>query len=153
MPIQSAGILLYRRRRSGAEVFIIHPGGPYWVKKDDGAWSVPKGMVDPDEDILLAARREFHEETGFDIDGDFQPLGTFREPSGKRLSVWALEGDCDPSRLRSNVFEMMWPPKSGTMKTFPEAERGQWFARRQAEAKILKGQKPILDALFAVLIA
>ncbi|HEY8948746.1 MAG TPA: NUDIX domain-containing protein [Rhizomicrobium sp.] len=151
MPIESAGILLYRRHNGGADVFLIHPGGPYWARKDEGAWSIPKGLIDPQEDHLLAARREFREETGFDVDGDFRPLGTFRQPSGKRLSVWALEGDCDPSMLRSNVFEMIWPPKSGRMQSFPEADRGAWFARTEAEAKILKGQKPILDALFASL--
>lgn len=151
MPIESAGILLYRRRKGRAEVFLIHPGGPYWARKDEGAWSIPKGLIDPLEDHLLAARREFREETGFNVDGDFRPLGTFRQPSGKRLSVWALEGDCDPSMLRSNVFEMMWPPKSGRVQSFPEADCGAWFARTEAEAKILKGQKPMLDALFASL--
>lgn len=151
MPLQSAGILLYRRRPRGAEVFLIHPGGPYWTRKDEGAWSIPKGLIDPAEDHLLAARREFQEETGFAAEGDFHVLGTFRQPGGKRLSVWSLEGDCDPSKLRSNVFEMMWPPKSGRLQNFPEADRGGWFARTEAESKIVKGQKPVLDAFFASL--
>lgn len=148
MPIQSAGILLFRHRNGGPEVFLIHPGGPYWAKKDEGAWSIPKGVVDPDENVLLAARREFQEETGFDVDGDFHALGTFRQPGGKRLSVWALEGDCDPSQLNSNIFQMMWPPKSGRMQSFPEADRGRWFARSEAEVKIVKGQRPILGIFF-----
>lgn len=129
-------------------MFLIHPGGPYWAKRDEGAWSVPKGIIDPGENHLLAARREFREETGFDVDGDFHALGTFRQPSGKRLHVWALEGDCDPSKLTSNIFQTTWPPKSGSMQSFPEVDRGAWFARSEAEVKILKGQKSILDVFF-----
>ena len=106
MPVRSAGILLYRGRGVGTEVFLVHPGGPYWAKKDDGAWSVPKGIVELNEDELAAACREFEEETGFKVAGKFRELGTFRQPSGKRLSVWALEGDCEPSQLVSNRFEM-----------------------------------------------
>lgn len=145
MVAYSAGLLLYRRTRGGLEVFLIHPGGPYWAKKDDGAWSIPKGLVDPKEDRLAAARREFKEETGFDVEGEFLELGVFRQPSGKRLSVWAVEGDCDPARLVSNPFAMEWPPKSGAICSFPEADRGEWFDLRQAAGRLVKGQRPILD--------
>lgn len=148
MPLESAGILLHRAHNGVREVFLIHPGGPYWAKKDRGAWSVPKGLVNSEEDHLLAARREFREETGFIVDGSFYSLGTFRQPSGKRLSVWALEGDCDPEGLKSNHFEMIWPPRSGQRQSFPEADRGAWFAQIEAEAKIARGQKPVLDAFF-----
>lgn len=152
MPIHSAGILLYRRQRGdGIEVFLIHPGGPYWSKKDEGAWSIPKGIVDQSEDHLAAARREFHEETGFVVEGTFLALGTFRQPSGKHLSVWALEGDCNPAELKSNSFEMIWPPKSGRVQNFPEADRGAWFNRAEAVAKITKGQRQILDSFFVAL--
>ncbi|TLZ42231.1 MAG: NUDIX domain-containing protein, partial [Gammaproteobacteria bacterium] len=112
MAAVSAGLLLYRRRGSRPEVFLVHPGGPYWAKKDDGAWSVPKGLVNPDEDELACARREFREETGFETDegGRERDLGIFPQPSGKRLHVWAIDGDCNPADLKSNLFEMEWPP-------------------------------------------
>jgi predicted NUDIX family NTP pyrophosphohydrolase len=146
----SAGLLLYRRRDPGAEVFLVHPGGPYWAKKDDGAWSVPKGLVDPHEDELTGARREFREETGFDANGRGREhdLGVFRQPSGKRLHIWAVEGDCDPAALSSNLFEMEWPPKSGRTQRFPEVDRGAWFDRAQALLKIVKGQRPILERFY-----
>jgi predicted NUDIX family NTP pyrophosphohydrolase len=151
MPAISAGLLLYRRREPGAEVFLVHPGGPYWAKKDDGAWSVPKGLVDPHEDELTGARREFREETGFDANGRGREhdLGVFRQPSGKRLHIWAVEGDCDPAALSSNLFEMEWPPKSGRTQRFPEVDRGAWFDRAQALLKIVKGQRPILERFYA----
>jgi predicted NUDIX family NTP pyrophosphohydrolase len=151
MPAISAGLLLYRRRDPGAEVFLIHPGGPYWAKKDDGAWSVPKGLVDPHEDELTCARREFREETGFDANGRGREhdLGVFRQPSGKRLHIWAIEGDCDPAALSSNLFEMEWPPKSGRTRQFPEVDRGGWFDRARALLKIVKGQRPILERFYA----
>lgn len=148
MTVHSAGLLLYRRTRGDVEVFLVHPGGPYWAKKDSGAWSIPKGLVDPEESQLAAAKREFQEETGFAVDGDFHILGTFRLPSGKRLTVWSLEGNCDPAALRSNGFEMAWPPKSGKMQVFPEADRAGWFARSEADVRINKGQKQILEAFF-----
>jgi predicted NUDIX family NTP pyrophosphohydrolase len=148
MPKHSAGILLYRARGAAKEVFLVHPGGPFWARKDDGAWTVPKGLVEEPEDPLATARREFWEETGFSVDGDFHELGTFRQPGGKLLTVWALKGDCDPTRLVSNTFEMEWPPKSGRMKSFPEIDRGAWFGEAIATVKILKGQKPVLGALF-----
>lgn len=148
MPQHSAGILLYRRRARAVEVFMVHPGGPFWAKKDDGAWSLPKGLIDPDEDALLAARREFREETGFAVEGDFVELGMFKLSGGKRLQVWAVEGDCDPARLTSNRFEMEWPPRSGRRQSFAEVDRGAWFDRETALVKATKGQKPVLEAFF-----
>lgn len=142
----SAGILLYRRRGAALEVFLVHPGGPYWAKKDEAAWSLPKGLIDPDEDHLAAAKREFREETGFAIPGVYADLGTFRLLGGKQLHVFAIEGDCDPAKLESNVFEMEWPPKSGRRRSFPEADRGDWFSQEQALKKITKGQKKVLEA-------
>ncbi len=149
MPIRSAGILLHRLRKSRKEVFLVHPGGPYWSKKDLGAWSIPKGIIAPDEDPLAAARREFQEETGHIQRGSTTALGTFRQPSGKQLMVWAIEGDLDPEKLTSNSFAMVWPPKSGMLCQFPEADRGGWFTRGHALTHIVKGQRPILDAFFS----
>lgn len=151
MPAVSAGLLLHRRRGLDTEVFLIHPGGPFFVKKDEGVWSVAKGLVGPNEDELACARREFSEETGFDapVTGREQDLGTFRQPSGKRLHVWAIEGDCDPAELSSNTFEMEWPPRSGRRQQFPEADRGGWFDRPQALRKITAGQRAILEKFFA----
>jgi predicted NUDIX family NTP pyrophosphohydrolase len=150
MPAVSAGLLLYRRRGPRTEVFLVHPGGPYWAQKDDGAWSVPKGLVNPDEDELACARREFQEETGFDANarGREHDLGTFRQPSGKRLHVWAIEGDCNPDDLNSNSFAMEWPPRSGRTERFPEVDRGGWFDRAQALLKIAGGQRPILEKFY-----
>jgi predicted NUDIX family NTP pyrophosphohydrolase len=153
MPVISAGLLLYRLRAGHAEVFLVHPGGPYWAKKDHGAWSVPKGIVDPGEDELACAQREFKEETGFDVpmDGKEKDLGVWRQPSGKRLRVWAIERDCNPAELASNLFEMEWPPKSGRTERFPEVDRGAWFDRARALSKIASGQRPILEKFFAEL--
>ena len=136
------------------EVFLVHPGGPYWASKDEGVWSVPKGLVDAGEDELACARREFKEETGFDLpgSGNERPLGTFQLPSGKRLHVWAVEGDCDPAALESNLFEMEWPPRSGRTARFPEVDRGGWFDRVGALLKISKGQRPVLEKLYSVLV-
>jgi predicted NUDIX family NTP pyrophosphohydrolase len=131
-----------------AQVFLIHPGGPFWKNKDVGAWSIPKGIVEPQEDTVVAARREFGEETGFDVEGDFTLLGTFRQPGGKLVTAYAVEGDCDPTAMISNTFSMEWPPKSGNLQLFPEADRGAWFDRAEADAKILKGQRAILDKLY-----
>lgn len=120
------------------------------MKKDEGAWSLPKGLVNPNEDELAGARREFREETGFDAgSGPARDLGTFRLPSGKRVHAWAIEGDCDPAELRSNLFEMEWPPKSGRTGRFPEVDRGAWFERAQALLKIAKGQVAILEMFYA----
>jgi len=150
MALVSAGLLLYRRRGARTEVFLVHPGGPYWARKDAGAWSVPKGLVDPHEDELACARREFTEETGFDCGacGAERDLGVFAQPSGKRLHIWALEGDCDPARLVSNLFEMEWPPHSGRTGRFPEVDRGAWFDREQALVRIARGQRPILEKFY-----
>jgi predicted NUDIX family NTP pyrophosphohydrolase len=153
MPPVSAGLLLYRRRDSGTEVFLVHPGGPFWARKDEGAWSVPKGLVDPNEDELDCARREFTEETGFDAGGNGaeHDLGSFRQPSGKRVHVWAIEGDCDPTQLKSNLLEMEWPPRSGRSAQFPEVDRGGWFEKAHALVKILSGQRPIIEKFYAEL--
>lgn len=148
MPIKSAGLLLYRHRKAGPQVFLIHMGGPIWARKDATAWSIPKGVIGVGEDPLTAAIREFREETGFSVSGDFEPLGTIRQNSSKDLTVWAAEGDCDPEQLVSNTFQLEWPPKSGKMRTFPEADRGAWFEKAQAFEKIVRGQRPILNAFF-----
>ena len=142
----SAAILLYRRR-DDLEVFLVHPGGPFWAKKDLGVWSLPKGELDEGEDPLAAAKREFTEETGFPIDGELRPLTPLRQPSGKTIVAWAGEGDCDPAALRSNTFSMEWPPKSGKRQEFPEVDRGAWFTIDEARKRIVKGQEPFLDEL------
>ena len=146
MPQRSAGILMFRRKGSGPEVLLIHPGGPFWAKKDLGAWSVPKGLYEPPEDPLSAAKREFFEETGCLPVGDCIPLGEFR-PGAKILTVFALEGDFDLANFRSNTFAIEWPSGSGRMAEFPEADRAGWFASDDAARRILKGQLPILHAL------
>ncbi len=147
MPQRSAGILMYRMKDDGPELLLVHPGGPFWAKKDDGAWSIPKGLYDDSEDALIAARREFEEETGCRPSGDFVPLGRFKQPGGKTISAWAVEGDFDLSGFRSNLFTMEWPPKSGRMKKFPEVDRAQWFSPETAARKIVKGQLPIVAAM------
>jgi predicted NUDIX family NTP pyrophosphohydrolase len=149
----SAGLLMYRRRGPEPEVLLVHPGGPYWSKKDDGAWSIPKGLCDAAENPLVAARREFEEETGCRPDGDFVGLGDFKQPSGKLISVWAFEGDFNLELFRSNLFSLEWPPRSGRRQDFPEADRAGWFAPALAARKLLRGQLPILDALLASLQA
>jgi predicted NUDIX family NTP pyrophosphohydrolase len=142
---KSAGVLLYRRPPGGLEVFLVHPGGPFWAKKDLGAWSIPKGEIEDDEDPLAAAKREFTEETGFVVEGEFRPLAPLRQRSGKVIFAWAVEGDCDPAQLRSNTFELEWPPKSGRRREFPEVDRAAWFDLDEARRRILKGQAPFLD--------
>lgn len=143
----SAGILLYRMAVNGPEVFLVHPGGPYWLKKDDGAWSVPKGEFEADEDPLQAARREFREETGSGIAGVFIALTPLKQPSGKTVYAWAVEGDIDAASVKSNMFSMEWPPRSGNQQEFPEVDRGGWFDLSQAREKILKGQVGFLEEL------
>lgn len=138
---------MYRRRASIIEVLLVHPGGPYWAKKDDGAWGIPKGLTDPGEDGLAAARREFLEETGVAAEGAAVALGDFRQPSRKIISAWGVEGNLDPSALRSNTFEMEWPPRSGQTQAFPEIDRAGWFTPEAAARKMLPGQRPILAAL------
>ena len=148
MPERSAGILMFRRRPGTSEVLLVHMGGPFWAKKDDGAWSIPKGLYNESEDALAAARREFAEETGGSPEGEFIALGTFRQPSGKQLSVWAVDGEFDLRTFKSNMFTMEWPPKSGRTAEFPEADRAGWFDQAQALVKVSKGQRPIVKALF-----
>lgn len=146
-PKTSAGVLLYRRRGATLEVFLVHPGGPFWAKKDLGAWSLPKGEIAAGEDPPEAAKREFTEETGFAVEGELRPLPPLRQPGGKIIVAWAVEGDCDPAELRSNTFEMEWPPRSGKRRAFPEVDRGEWFSLDEARRRILPGQAPFLDAL------
>jgi predicted NUDIX family NTP pyrophosphohydrolase len=143
---RSAGILLYRCKGHEFEFFLVHPGGPFWKNRDAGAWTVPKGAIEPGEDPLAAAKREFAEETGFTVDGEFIDLGTFKQPGGKHVLVWAVEGDCEPAKLASNEFEMEWPPHSGKRERFPEVDRGGWFGVAEAQEKMLIGQRPMLDA-------
>jgi predicted NUDIX family NTP pyrophosphohydrolase len=143
----SAGILLYRLPATGPEVFLVHPGGPFWAKRDLGAWSVPKGEVDGDEDLLEAAKREFQEETGACVNGNFIELAPLRQPSGKVVRVWAVEGDIDVSSITSNTFSIEWPPRSGKSREFPEVDRAGWFTLAEAREKLLPGQRPFLDEL------
>jgi predicted NUDIX family NTP pyrophosphohydrolase len=143
----SAGILLYRIREGRPEVFLVHPGGPFWARKDAGSWSIPKGEYAAGEDALEAARREFREETGANVSGDFVALRAQRQPSGKTVSAWAVEGDIDADAIVSNTFEMQWPPRAGVVKTFPEVDRGGWFPIAEAREKIIAGQRPFLDEL------
>jgi predicted NUDIX family NTP pyrophosphohydrolase len=147
MPKRSAGLLLYRWREAELEVFLVHPGGPFWAKKDGGAWSIPKGEYLGTEDPLAAARREFTEETGFTPEGDPTPLGEVRQSGGKLVTAWAVEGDCDPAAIVSNEFPMEWPPRSGKMKNFPEVDRAAWFPLSVAETKLLPAQTAFLHRL------
>ena len=147
----SAGVLLYRRRGGVVEVFLVHPGGPFWAQKDRAAWSIPKGEIDPGEDLLAAARREVLEETGLVVEGELKPLAPLRQPGGKVVHAFALEGDADPEVVRSNPFEMEWPPRSGKLQAFPEVDRAAWLALDVAREKIHKGQVGLLDQLEAML--
>lgn len=151
MPQVSAGILLHRRGAAGREVLLVHPGGPFWARKDDGAWSIPKGLVETNEDPATAARREFAEETGHVPAGKLLELGSFRQPGGKLVLAFALEGAFDPDTLRSNLFSMEWPPRSGWTAEFPEVDRAAWFGLSEAAQKLLKGQLPILRSLTKLL--
>lgn len=139
---------MFRRKGQTFEFFLVHPGGPFWKKKDDGAWTIPKGAIEDGEDPLAAARREFTEETGFAVDGDFVELGTFKQPGGKHVLVWTVEGNCDSAKLISNEFEMEWPPRSGKWQRFPEVDRGGWFSEALARGKLLIGQRPMLEKFF-----
>jgi predicted NUDIX family NTP pyrophosphohydrolase len=143
----SAGVLLYRFRQAALEVFLVHPGGPFWAKKDAGAWSIPKGEAAAGEELLARAQREFTEETGFAVTGDFRPLAPVRQSGGKLVHAWAVEGDCDAAAIRSNSFEMEWPPRSGRLQTFPEVDRAAWFALPPARDKINPAQRVLLDEL------
>jgi predicted NUDIX family NTP pyrophosphohydrolase len=147
----SAGLLLYRRCGGALEVFLVHPGGLFWAKRDAGAWSIPKGETDPEEDHLAAARREFAEETGLQADGRFLPLTPIRQSGGKIVHAFALEGDFDPSTIQSNSFEIEWPPRSGRKRSFPEIDRAAWFSLDEARQKINPAQRALLDELQAML--
>ena len=141
----SAGLLLFRRRGDALEVVLVHPGGPFWARKDSGAWSIPKGEYEPGDDPLEAAQREFEEETGCRVAGTFLPLAPVRQSSGKVISAWAVEGDLDVSSIRSNTFKLEWPPRSGTYQEFPEVDRAAWFSLDLAAEKIVPGQRRLLD--------
>lgn len=143
----SAGLLMFRRSDSRVDVFLVHPGGPFWQNKDMGAWSIPKGEYTEGEDALDAAKREFEEETSIKPEGEFVSLDEIKQPSGKIISAWAFEGNCSPEKIRSNVFSMEWPPKSGQMKEFPEVDRGAWFSLDVARDQIQKGQIGFLERL------
>ena len=147
MKKRSAGLLLFRRRRGTIEVLLVHPGGPYWARKDDGAWSIPKGLFEEGEDALEAAKREFQEETGGRPDGAFIELGAFKQPGGKLVAAWAVEGEFELASFTSNSFSMEWPPRSGRTREFPEADRAGWFTAQEAAVKIIRGQRPIIEAL------
>lgn len=152
MAKQSAGVLLYRFRQAAPEVFLVHPGGPFWVKKDAGAWSIPKGEAEPGEDLLARAQREFTEETGFTVAGDFRPLAPIRQSGGKMVHAWAVEGDCDAAAIKSNTFDLEWPPRSGRIHAFPEVDRAGWFALAVAREKINPAQRGLLDELERLLL-
>jgi predicted NUDIX family NTP pyrophosphohydrolase len=153
MAKRSAGLLLYRRRNESIEVFLVHPGGPFWAKKDAGAWSLPKGEYGEDEDPLTAARREFQEESGFRAPDRAVGLGEVKQAGGKIVSAWAAEGDCDPAQLVSNLCQIEWPPRSGRMIEIPEVDRAAWFSLDAARERILKSQQPFLDRLAHLLDA
>ncbi|TAW49119.1 NUDIX domain-containing protein [Rhizobium ruizarguesonis] len=149
MVIRSAGLLIYRRLSSDIEVLLVHPGGPFWARKDEAAWSIPKGLIEPGEDELAAAIRETAEELGVAVDGRFTPLGEYRQPGGKIVVAWSIEADpvLDVNVIQSSEFQMEWPPRSGQVKSFPEVDRAGWFSLADAAIKLLKGQLPILAGL------
>jgi predicted NUDIX family NTP pyrophosphohydrolase len=149
---QSAGILAYRLRGGALEVLLVHPGGPFWKYKDAGAWSIPKGEFEVGEDALAAARREFEEETGAGIDGEFVPLTPRRQKSGKLVHAWALQADFDVAGMHSNTFTLEWPPKSGRREVFPEVDRYAWLALPAAAVKLNESQRPWLDELAAIVV-
>ena len=152
MKKQSAGILLYRSSPKGFEVFLVHPGGPFWAKKDIAAWSIPKGEFIPEEEAFAAAKREFREEVGADVpQGKAIELGQFKVSSSKIVHAWAVEADFDTKQVKSNAFELEWPPKSGQTRTFPEVDKAGWFSLGRAQVKIVKGQVPVLEQLAAKL--
>ncbi len=146
---RSAGILLYRKCESELQVFLAHPGGPFWAKKDLGAWTIPKGEIGEGEEPLAAAKREFGEEIGLPLEGNFVALAPIRQRSGKIVLAWAVEGDCDAAKIRSIPFSMEWPPKSGKLAEFPEVDRAGWFSIAEAKEKILAAQVPLLQELQA----
>jgi predicted NUDIX family NTP pyrophosphohydrolase len=148
---RSAGILMFKRPSREILLLLAHSGGPFWAKKDLGAWSIPKGEYEEGEDPLVAAKREFCEELGIEPRGDFLTLGELAQPSRKMITAWAVEGDFDPRQLKSNTFELEWPPRSGRRQSFPEVDRAEWFAPAEARGKILAGQSAFIDRLLAQL--
>lgn len=147
MAKRSAGLLMYRMREGELEVFLAHPGGPFWMNKDMGAWSIPKGEYLETEDPLEAARREFQEETGFTAEGPFLELDEIKQTGGKVVTAWAFDGNCNPTDLKSNFCEMAWPPRSQKLIKIPEIDRGEWFSIAGAQGRILKSQRPLLANL------
>jgi predicted NUDIX family NTP pyrophosphohydrolase len=146
-PKRSAGLLMFRKHEGKLEVFLVHPGGPFWAKKNEGAWTLPKGEYEAGEDPLAAARREFHEETGFLASGHFIELGSVQQKSGKIVVAWAFEGDCNPDQLVSNTCEIEWPPRSGKRIEIPEVDRGRWYELSEAHKYIREEQSKLLHAL------
>jgi predicted NUDIX family NTP pyrophosphohydrolase len=151
MSKKSAGIFLFRRLNSELQFLLVHPGGPFWIKRDLRSWSIPKGEFGDDEDPLAAAKREFREETGQFVAGDFIPLDPVKQRSGKLVYSWGAEGEIDTSTIKSNNFELEWPPKSGKKQSFPEIDKGEWFKFNDAKEKIVQGQLPALQQLFDIL--
>jgi len=147
MAKRSAGLLPFRLAPGGLQVLLVHPGGPLWAKRDAGAWSLPKGEIEPGEEPLAAAVREVEEETGFRLDGPYLPLGELRQRGGKRVVAWAVVADVDPAALRSGVFALEWPPRSGRLREFPEVDRAAWFDLPEARRRLLASQLPFLDGL------
>ena len=147
MTVHSGGILLFRRTAGRLQVMLVHPGGPYWVTKDEGVWSIPKGLFEENEGPLEAARREFAEETGFDVEGEFIELGELVQPGKKIVHAWALERDLDTTKIQSNTFSLEWPPNSGRIEDYPEIDSGQWFDIDEARKKITRGQLGFIDRL------
>ena len=147
----SAGLLMYRVRDGQLQVLLVHPGGPFFQNKDDGVWSIPKGEVEPGEDMLSAAQREFREETGVRAEPPFIELGQITQKSGKKVYAWACAGDCDPQQVRSNTFRMEWPPRSGHWQAFPEIDRAEWLSYAEARRKIKPAQLPLLERLVTLL--
>lgn len=148
---RSAGIVLYRRTQQVLEFLLVHPGGPFWAKKDEGAWSIPKGEYEDDEDPLAAARREIEEEIGIPVDGAFLPLAPIRQRSGKVVTAWGVEGDFDPAQLDSNLMTIEWPPRSGRSRTFPEVDRAEWFRLEHVRIKLNSAQVALVEELAAKL--
>jgi predicted NUDIX family NTP pyrophosphohydrolase len=148
---KSAGLLMFRFIDGHLEVFLVHMGGPYWAKKDSGAWSIPKGEYETGEDPFDVAKREFLEETGFTAAGEFRPLTDLKQPGGKLITAWAFEGNCDEKAVKSNTFSMEWPPRSGRFQEFPEVDRAAWFRPEIAKDKIVRGQLPFIDELQSIL--
>lgn len=147
MSVRSGGIILYRFNEGRLQLMLVHPGGPFWKNKDEGVWSIPKGIYEESENPLDAAKREFREETGYMVDGEFIDLGEIKQPSHKIVHVWAMEKDIDTTNIVSSTFNLEWPRNSGQIKEYPEVDRGQWFEVPEAKKKILRGQQDFIDKL------